>query len=161
LLEYAKSIADRSAAIRIALDAQGDITINHRPITQPPSDLRIQISSTTVDSNDVFLYHKTTNRTLYNNARAAGLKQGFFETIFVNQRNHVTEGCITNIFYRIGDVWYTPPLTDGLLPGIWRNQFMLETNATEKSITPEKLKTADQIIIGNSVSGSFIVNQVD
>jgi branched-subunit amino acid aminotransferase/4-amino-4-deoxychorismate lyase len=37
---------------------------------------------------------------------------------------------------------------------------MIETNATEKSITPKKLKAADQIIIGNSVSGSFIVNQI-
>ncbi len=161
LLEYAKSVLEPPAAIRIALNAQGGTTINHRPITQPPTNLRVQISSTTVDSNNVFLYHKTTNREFYNNARTAGLKQGFFETIFANQHNHITEGCITNIFYRIGDHWFTPPIEDGLLAGIWRSQFMTETNAAEKSITSEKLKTADQIIIGNSVSGSMIVNQID
>jgi len=58
---------------------------------------------------------------------------------------------------RRGEEWLTPPVGDGLLPGIWRAHFMAEVGAIERSLTREDLAAADEIVIGNSVRGSVRV----
>ncbi|MBC7294283.1 MAG: aminotransferase class IV, partial [Thermoleophilia bacterium] len=65
-----------------------------------------------------------------------------------------------NLFARFGNQWVTPPVTDGLLPGIWRAYFLQDTHAHEQSITVEELLAADEVIVGNSVRGGWRVQIV-
>ena len=66
----------------------------------------------------------------------------------------------TKIFACFGEDWVTPPLGDGLLPGIWRARFLQETGATEKSLTLAELLTADDVVVGNSVRGTVRVAEL-
>jgi len=153
LITYAAALGDAPLAVRLLLAEDGSAAISHRPITAVPARVRVVVSHEKTDSNNPFLFHKTTRRGLYNRQREAALKNGFAEVLFVNESNHVTEGSITNIAYRLGKQWYTPLLGDGLLPGIWREDFMRRTSAQERSINVSELQDADEIVMGNSVIG--------
>ncbi len=110
------------------------------------------------DPDDPFLRHKTSVRGFYNREHRRALHEGHFDALFVNRLDHVTEGAITNIFARFGEEWVTPPLTDGLLPGIWRAWFLAEKAPDERSLTLEELLGADEILVGNSVRGAVRVS---
>ena len=88
------------------------------------------------------------------------MELGFFDAIFINGRDNVTEGAITNLFARFGSAWITPPVTDGLLPGVWRAQFMRETHAVEHSLTLKEVAAADEVVLGNSVRGRVPVAEI-
>ncbi len=160
LLRFAGEIDRKLVAVRLTMDRNGDITIAHRSIVDPPEFIRIRFSPLPIDSGNRFFYHKTTHRQRYDKERSEGLEKGFFETLFVNENGHVTEGTVTNLFYRIGDRWYTPPIYDGLLPGIWRANCISRLNAAERSIDPAGLSRVDEVIVGNSVIGQVVVQEI-
>ena len=47
-------------------------------------------------------------------------KSGFDEAIVVNAEGKVCEGAVTNLLFNINNKWCTPPLSDGVLPGVMR-----------------------------------------
>ena len=101
--------------------------------------MTLLVSPFRTDPDDPFLRHKTSVRGFYNREHRRALHEGHFDALFVNRLDHVTEGAITNVFARFGEEWVTPPLTDGLLPGIWRAWFLAEKGAEERSLTLEDL----------------------
>ncbi|MEN6546643.1 MAG: aminotransferase class IV [Armatimonadia bacterium] len=88
------------------------------------------------------------------------LAQDYFEVLFTNENGALTEGAITNLFIRTESGWKTPPVTDGLLPGTWREEVIEETGAEEASLTPEDLRAARKLLVGNSVRGEFGIEEV-
>jgi len=85
---------------------------------------KIKISRHRLDSQNIFLYHKTTNRKLYDTELTLAKKQGFDEVIFLNQKNQVCEGAISNIFIEKNKKLLTPKLSCGLLPGSCASIFL-------------------------------------
>jgi para-aminobenzoate synthetase/4-amino-4-deoxychorismate lyase len=129
-----------------------------RPVDGGFASVTLLVSPFRTDPDDPFLRHKTSVRGFYNREHRRALHQGHFDALFVNRLDHVTEGAITNVFARFGEKWVTPPVTDGLLPGIWRAWFLEETAADERSLTLDELLAADEILVGNSVRGAMRVS---
>ncbi len=126
-------------------------TIKRKPESLP----RVIFSTTKMDSKSIYLYHKTTNRHIYDDEREQAVENGFYEVLYENEKNEVTEGSITNLFILKDNKFYTPPIKSGLLPGIFRRYFM-EFNpgkVFEKVLTRKDLNNADSIFVGNSVRG--------
>jgi para-aminobenzoate synthetase/4-amino-4-deoxychorismate lyase len=139
--------------IRLVLDAAGTTTITSAPLTTQPTG-SILISTEKTNSTDLFLHHKTTRRTLYDRLYKEAITQGCDDIIFLNERNELTEGAISNIFLRKGNKLLTPPLTSGVLSGIYRRHILeTEPHAEEKVLTLEDLHSADAVYICNSVRG--------
>lgn len=113
----------------------------------------LSIAPQRLKATDPWLVHKTTQRALYDNVRAA-LPVGVDEAIFLNERDEVCEGTITNLFVeRDSGQLVTPPLSCGVLPGVLR-QHMIETGQAQTQIIDlEMLQTARQILVGNSLRG--------
>ncbi|MCF7875050.1 MAG: aminodeoxychorismate synthase component I [Candidatus Omnitrophica bacterium] len=139
--------------ISIFVDSKGKIDFFATKLKKTRQPVKIKINSQTIDSNDIFFYHKTTNRNFYNRERKKAQKEGFFETIFLNKFKEVTEGTITNIFLEKKKKLFTPPVSCGLLGGVLRKHLIKEKKAFEKKIYLKDLKEADKIYIGNSVRG--------
>ena len=118
------------------------------------------VSPFRTDPDDPLLRHKTGVRGFYNRERRRAVRAGCFDALFLNRLDRVTEGAITNIFARFGERWVTPPVEDGLLPGIWRAMFLYETTAEVRSLSLDELTTADEIVIGNSVRGAISVDHL-
>jgi len=153
--------AEDAIVVRMELDQEGGLSFSGRPLPPPPEPpVRVLISQVRTDSSDRLLYHKTNQRQLYDAERERAVAGGYFEVVFCNEAGNLTEGAISNLFVRRGGQWLTPPLTDGLLPGIWRADFMARHAAVEAYLTPEMLGEAEEVVIGNSVRGETRVDEV-
>jgi len=142
--------------VRLTLDRDGEVFVTTTPIARPDPDLvmRFDLSSHLVNSEDVYYYHKTTRRTLFDEEFARVSKDpGLDEAVFLNEFGHVTEGCITNIFVKKEGRLYTPRLSSGLLAGTLRADLIERGEAIEAIIEVRHLLEADAIYLGNSVRG--------
>ncbi len=140
--------------IKLLMDAGGKPAIAVAPHISHKSTGRVRISPERTSSGDVFLRHKTTNRERYDRLYAQAHADGFDEVIFLNEREEITEGAISNIFIKRDGVLLTPPLRSGVLPGVYR-RYLLESNKTaeERVLTIQDLESADSIFLCNSVRG--------
>jgi para-aminobenzoate synthetase/4-amino-4-deoxychorismate lyase len=144
--------------IRLDLDRTGIIELSTRPLPNvPDTSVTLLVSPFRMDPDDRLLVHKTTQRGFYDREYRRAVAEGFFDALFINRLDFVTEGAITNLFARFGRTWVTPQLGDGLLPGVWRAHFLAEQKAEERSLTLARLLEADEIVVGNSVRGAIPV----
>ena len=140
--------------VRLAIKIDGSIELKIIPLDFPgwkKEPLKILISSEQTDSKSPYQYHKTDNRELYNSEFKKAQKAGYDEVIFFNENNELSEGAISNIFIQKDDKWFSPPISSGILNGTWRKNLIPALEAEEKTITMDDLKSAEDIIIGNSV----------
>lgn len=156
LLEEAAAFADRQPRrVRLLLDANGIATITSEALAPPAAGIpRVGIASERTDPADPFLFHKTTRRTLYNQAYATASANGLADLLFLNAKGQLTEGAVSNVIIEKEGRWYTPPIDCGLLPGVYRRH-LLETrsNLEERILTRADLASADAIYICNAVRG--------
>jgi branched-chain amino acid aminotransferase len=87
--------------------------------------------------------------------------KGANEAILLNNKGFVTCATSSNIFVVHGGKLYTPPVADGVLPGIVRRKVIEEFNAIEKSLMPEDLKEAEGIYLTSSIRGVAMVEKLD
>jgi para-aminobenzoate synthetase/4-amino-4-deoxychorismate lyase len=141
--------------VRLTLSPGGTITITSAPLPiATPALCRVTLATTRTSSTDIFLRHKTTHRTLYDTAFATAQAAGFDDVLFLNERDELTEGAISNLFLRLDGRLYTPPVTCGVLPGIYRRH-LLDTlpAAQERILTLDDLHNAEDLLLCNSVRG--------
>lgn len=141
--------------VRLLVHPSGLHTLTTTPLPRGLPFVRsIKIASKSIDSRDVFFYHKTTRRALYDDAFQEAQAEGFDEVLFLNERGELAEGSRTNLFIRRGDALLTPPLACGVLPGVYR-RYVLETfpNVSERVLHLEDLLTADAMYLTNAVHG--------
>jgi para-aminobenzoate synthetase/4-amino-4-deoxychorismate lyase len=136
------------------LDSAGRATITDTVFQPSQSTCSVCISSERTSSDDVFLRHKTTCRERYERLFANARADGFDEVLFLNEREEVTEGAISNLFILREGKLMTPPLSSGVLPGIFRRH-LLETNASaeERVLHLDDLESADGIFLCNALRG--------
>ena len=98
-----------------------------------------------------YLFHKTTNRKVYDNI----LKEyeNFDDVLLLNEKGELTESCYGNIVIEKKGVFYTPPVSCGLLAGTMRSFFIDEKKIMEKILCPEDLFNCDNVFLINSVRG--------
>jgi para-aminobenzoate synthetase/4-amino-4-deoxychorismate lyase len=139
--------------VRLTLDAEGPV-ITAIPLPPGPALFRFAIAPEPLDSQSLWLRHKTTNRAFYDAPRQrAQAESGVDEVVFVNERGELTEGSITSLFIERDGVLLTPPLASGLLPGTLRAELLARGEAREQLLTPDDFNTAEAIWLGNSVRG--------
>lgn len=95
-----------------------------------------------------------------------GQDAGADESLMLNIDEKVTEGTVSNVFIVKEDVIITPPITDGLLRGITRDQVILLAKRgslalIEKSIKIDDLYGADEIFLTLSSQGIVPVTEID
>jgi para-aminobenzoate synthetase/4-amino-4-deoxychorismate lyase len=151
----ARGCREGALRVRLLLAGDGALSLSSTPLAASEAEqtLRYIISDRPADSGDVFLYHKTTNRDLYEAEHARAAELGADEVLFVNERGELTEGTRTNLFIRRGGTLLTPPVESGLLPGTLRADLLARGEARETVLTPDDLEGAEAVYLGNSVRG--------
>ncbi len=141
--------------VRATLDHWGRIDIETTPIAdEKTTPWQLTIAEERVDAEDPLFYHKTTHRGVYDRALAAAREAGADEAILLNQDGEVTEGTYSNVFVRDGGTLWTPPLTSGLLAGVYRDYVLeAEDRAQERVLTLDDLRRADAVYCCNAVRG--------
>ena len=138
--------------LRLLLGRDGTITLKSYPFPAQEEPLRkVVFTKDPVDSRIPLLYHKTTQRDLYNKAKAEFSEAD--DVILCNTRGEVTESTIANVVVRIDGELLTPPLSCGLLPGTMRAALLREGVIKERVINLEEFRQADEQWLINSLRG--------
>jgi para-aminobenzoate synthetase/4-amino-4-deoxychorismate lyase len=116
--------------------------------------MRYVVSDTRLNSSDLFLYHKTTRRELYDREwKHFAETLGADEVIYINEHGELAEGSRTSIFIEREGRLLTPRLAAGVLPGTLRAALIDEGRAEEARLSIQDLNGASAIYLGNSVRG--------
>lgn len=154
LEEAEKSFGDNPLRVRLLLDDSGSACLGAHPFdaAENVKPLRVGLAPEPVDSGDIFLFHKTTHRNVYERARQA--RPDLEEVILWNERDEVTESTTANIVVELepGTRW-TPPVDCGLLAGTLREELLDRGEIAERVIRKEELLGARMIWLINSVRG--------
>ena len=102
-----------------------------------------------IDSSNPFLFHKIDNRKIYQNAKADF--PNHYDVILWNEKGEITEGTFNNIVIKRNGKFITPPLTCGLLNGVFRQYLLEKGEISEGIILKEDLANAEEIYLINSV----------
>ena len=141
--------------VRATLARTGRLEVtSDRCRQQKEEPWRAVVAGSRRSSDNVFLYHKTTNRDFYEAPYRRARREGFDEVIFLNERGEVTEGSRSNIFILEEGLLYTPPVACGLLAGTYRG-YLLEhrSEATERVLQLHDLHSADAVYLCNALWG--------
>ncbi len=140
--------------VRLLLSRNGRIDLEAGPLPAPIEEpVSIAVFPDAVCSSDVFLYHKTTNRSFYKKAMRIAGESGLFDFIFLNENGEITEGTICNVFVEIEDGLFTPPVSAGLLNGVLRQELIAKGKVKERRLFRKDLQGAKAVFVGNSVRG--------
>jgi para-aminobenzoate synthetase / 4-amino-4-deoxychorismate lyase len=143
-----KAIAAAPAApsrVRLALDRSGTVRVACTPLPPEPEVIRVSIDDVPQDPRDVFLFHKTSRRQRYEDARRRHPDAD--DVLLINDRGEVTESTISNLAARIYGRWITPPIEAGLLPGIGRAVALDSGELTERTLTIEEVRSATDVAL--------------
>ena len=138
------------ARVRLTLSMSGSVGIETAPAPSKRDLVTLAFSNNPVDSSDLRLFHKTTNRAIYECRR----QENVDDVILINERGECTETTIANFAIQLHGNWFTPPLSSGCLPGIERASLLAQGVLEERILLPQDVKDADQIIIFNSLRGT-------
>jgi branched-subunit amino acid aminotransferase/4-amino-4-deoxychorismate lyase len=107
---------------------------------------------------DCFSSIKSVSRLPYVLAGIYAREHQWDDCLLENQNGSLMEAVSSNLFLLMGNTFYTPPLSDGCLPGTMRQriiQLIQEMGGTviENSIRAGHLERVDEVFLTNSIQG--------
>ena len=151
LLEELVSGLDGPSRVRLLAGKDGGITLESYALEtlERKRPLRAALAAEPVSPDNVWLFHKTTNRGIYEAARAARPQAD--EVILWNEAGELTEGTISNIVLDIDGRLQTPPVSSGLLGGVFRKHLLQSGKIEEKVLRLDDVHQCRKIYLINSV----------
>ena len=151
LLDQAAEFECDSRRVRLLVARDGNIEIQADRLNEKASNrpLRLALAREPVNSAEVFLYHKTTNRLIYENALNS--RPDCDDVLLWNEKDELTESCIANIVVEIDGGLFTPPVDCGLLPGTFRAWLLDQGKIEERRLKIGDLARCTKIHLINSV----------
>ncbi|MCI0510177.1 para-aminobenzoate synthetase/4-amino-4-deoxychorismate lyase [Chromohalobacter marismortui] len=147
---------DTRVRLSLAHDGQFDIvTTPLGPESEAPSAAQLGMSTHIIDQHAFLLHYKTSARDVYDSEYRRHQEQGDYDVAFLNREGRVTEASRHNLFIEKDGMLLTPPLDEGVLPGIARETLIAASceRCCERPITPRDLLDADAIWLTNAVRG--------
>lgn len=104
---------------------------------------------------------KTLNSLPYILANQERKAQGWDEIILLDTHGNLSEAGSSNLFWRIGDRYYTPSLVCACIHGVARRAIIQKLKAMGKELIegafkPAVLETADQVFVSNVTGISYL-----
>jgi para-aminobenzoate synthetase/4-amino-4-deoxychorismate lyase len=143
---------EQPTRIRLVLDRRGHFTITSSPFPPVADTVRVALDTIKpVDPAEPMLFHKTTLRRRYEQAKAR--HPDVEDVVLTNVRGEVTEATIANVAVRIHDRWWTPALDSGLLPGTAREAMLEDGTLDERILTVEEFLAANEVALVSDARG--------
>ena len=161
LQDYLKNLEPGSEkVIRLFLAKDGEIRLTTSAYKEQNKDKSHYISLATqpVNSEDRSLYHKTTNRSVYENA--IGENPDCDDILLWNEAGNITESTISNVIFKKDSEYYTPPVSCGLLSGTFRAHMISQGHLKERIIPKAEINLYSEIYLINSVRGKYPVKLI-
>lgn len=138
----------------------------HLPESAYEGGYRAIISKMRQNSRSPLSRLKSANYLINILSRLEAQEAGCQEAILLNEKGHIAEGCISNVFAVKGGALLTPDLESGCLPGITREVVKeiapgLGLRVVEGALPLQQLLEADEAFLTNSVIELVPLVEVD
>jgi len=90
-------------------------------------------------------------------ARRDAIASGATDALMLNGNGHIACATVGNVFFNLDGAWVTPPVSDGILPGLARKRLIERLGVREESLSSADLQDAAMAFISNSLGCSPIV----
>lgn len=144
---------ETAARVRLRVSRAGAAVCEVSDLVPAAPVLRAALAASPVDARDVFLYHKTTRRHVYDRARAS--RPDADVAILWNQSGEITEATTHNVVVELDGRRITPPVACGLLAGTLRAELLAAGEIEEGRIAVEQIASATHVWLINSVAGTI------
>jgi branched-chain amino acid aminotransferase len=99
-------------------------------------------------------------------ARLEAVRSGDHEAILLNQAGRIAEASAANVFGLLDGTLVTPPVSEGILPGITRDAVLamagdLGIPAVERPLAPAELRVADEVMLTGTAMEVVAVTTLD
>lgn len=152
----------KNCAVKI-MASQKNLMITHRELTVQLKDYQggfsVKLSECIQDSRSHTSYIKSFNRIDQQIELKRAIQEGYRESLFLNENQFLTEGCISNLFFVKDMVLFTPAQSCGLLGGIVRQWVLNHFEVKEGCFTKIDLLTCDEAFLTNSLMGIMGINR--
>ena len=142
--------------LRLLAPENGEPVLEIQALEKQAQAYCIHLANGPVNSSDPTLYHKTTHRQVYERAKAEFPDHD--DVLLWNERNEITESCIANVVLEMDGTLVTPPVSSGLLAGIYRAHMLAQGKLQEQVIKLEDVQRCSRIFLINSVRGMWEVS---
>ena len=132
--------------LRVSFDATGRWAAVHLPYTEVSSAAKVGTHPVALVTAGVPVKSYPYNHRLEILERAR--VNGFDEALVTSSDGKICEGSVTNVLLKIAGKWCTPPLSDGVLPGVMRALVIENCDVMVRSIATSE--------IGNIESGFLL-----
>jgi branched-chain amino acid aminotransferase len=145
--------------LRLLFSSDGSLRATHQEYVEikRPAKLSIrkleQSISVPVDKR----YPYTQNLQILDEAKIAG----FDDFILVNLDGHITETAIANLVLRVDGEWITPPLSDGVLPGVMRALLVEKAGVIVRQVSAKQLDEIECGFVVSSLKIAQPIGQID
>ena len=138
----------------------------HSPPTTPAKPLSLVSTSARVAIGDPLAKVKSANKLGSILAKRDAAAQGADDGLILNSDGNVTETSSANLFWVEGGMLHTPPVSDGVLPGVTRRLVVglasaLGQAVREESVASDRLQQADAVFVTSAATGVIAVGQVN
>lgn len=153
LRDHCSTLQPKPHKVRLLIDQAGRVTCESMTIQPTTLPVICRLALTPIDSTNRFLYHKTTQRQVYDQALLAvqAIDSECRDVLLWNQRGELTESCRANIVVEKDGDLLTPPIHCGLLAGTFRACLLKQGKIREKVIHSTELPTVRHVWLINSV----------
>ena len=138
----------------------------HSPPSNPAKPLSLVSTSARVAIGDPLTKVKSANKLSSILAKRDAAAQGADDGLILNSDGNVTETSSANLFWVEGGTLHTPPVSDGVLPGVTRRLVVglasaLGQAVREESVASDRLQQADAVFVTSAATGVIAVGQVN
>lgn len=149
--DLAGSLSAGPQRVRLRVGRRGEVTLEATPLSSLETrvPLRLILAGKPIDADNVFLYHKTAQREVYDSRRTA--RTGCDDVVLWNPQGYVTETTIANLVVEKRGRLVTPRVACGLLSGVFREHLLEAGIIAEDVVTIDDLRRSPRVFAINSV----------
>ena len=150
-----RHLGNKAHKIRLLIDAKGNVRVDPELLGNLPDPYRVCMARNPINSSNIFLFHKTNHREVYDLARQVYPEHD--DVLLWNEKGEMTESTIANLVVELDGKLLTPPIECGLLPGVWRARMLQENAIITRIIHREDLSRCTRLFLMNAVRGMWEV----
>jgi para-aminobenzoate synthetase/4-amino-4-deoxychorismate lyase len=133
--------------VKLLMNSHGEISGEAKDFQASKKVFKVCLAKEPVNSNDRFLFHKTTNRAVYEQAAI----QGVDDVLLFNENDELTEFTIGNLVVKLNGELFTPPVECGLLAGTFRAELVALGEVKERVLKKQDLAEFEAVFLINSL----------
>lgn len=140
--------------LKLSINQAGKVAVECSALATTPQPVRVALAAQPIHCNPLYLRHKTTVRAQWANGESWLQKHPtYFDMLYIDQHGALTEGSRSTLYIFQQGKWFTPPLTQALLPGVYRDKLIAQGLVREKTLYRTDLIHADRIRVSNALRG--------